>query len=309
MLTAPFVLVAALAIVIGPTPEPEESWDEAEAEEKARAEEEAEAEAEAEPPPSPPPPAAASPQDVRYEMSPVPIPKYRGDGMLISAGILGAIGWGVMGWRMGLIKNGCRPDELDNNPDVTVEEAADTFDTALGCAGAEVVSTLAYILQETSGAVNWGLAPAGGAKRGKWDAAKFVQEGKPARKDKVWIGVGAGLLAAGLIGRLTVAAVRWDGIINPERGAVGRCITASDALVREVFDCYARRRQLHFFGQQFTSSVVAAGGGVLAYGIANRKWKKRYYKDYKEEKPEKVSFQFAPQVGLDYTGMHAALRF
>ena len=296
MVNAHVVLAAVLTVANGPSSEPDRGWDDVDAE--------------AETAPSPPPPEAAAPQpEVRYEARPVPIPPRKGTGLLISAGILGALGWGMMGYRIGIMKSSCRPPELDDNPDLTVDDFTGTVDATLGCASAEVLAFLGWSLQATAGAVNYGLAPAGGARRGKYEAAMFVEHGRPARKHKVWIGVGAGLLAAGLIGRLTVAAVRWDGMLNYERSTLGRCIPNGNARVDDVFNCYATRRQLHFFGQQFTSSMISAGGGMLAFGLANRKWKKRYHREYKEDRPEKVKLGLSPQVGLTYTGIQAELKF
>lgn len=326
---------ASLAVAAPPAPHP--SWTEGEGEGEAPAEPAVEpaaaaeagavASPDAEPDPAgdaiDPIPADGSPADgsegetggsvdgqstapAEGDPAPLAVPDKNGLGLLIASGAVAAVSWGTMGWRMAIVRNGCRDDtELET---VTEEDIEELVGSGVGCADARVRSGLAWGLQSIPNATVWGLAPAGGALRGKYDAARFVLEGGPERNDKLFIGLGASLLGAGAIGRIVVAFIRIRSLIRVDQSYVASCIEGDTTTPEQFFDCYARKNMLHFFGHQFTSASVGAGAGLLAYGIAYNKTRDKYQKGQSASQA-RLQLSIVPQLSVHHTGVAATLRF
>ncbi|MCA9710814.1 MAG: hypothetical protein KDK70_33540, partial [Myxococcales bacterium] len=264
----------------------------------------AEAEAPAEAAPAPEAESAAPPPT---EAPPPAVPESTGLGLMITAGALGAVGWGVMGWRMSIVKNGCQNDtDLET---LEVSDAEELVGSGVGCINARVKSTAAWLLQAGPNSANWVIAPLAGSFRGKYDAARFALEGGRDRKPNVFIGVGAGLLAAGAIGRFAVLYIRARSIFSLADSYVASCIADDMSTTPEqFFDCYARKNMLHFFGQQITSAGIGAGAGLLAYGVAYKKNRDKYLEG-KGGEQARLEFSVAPSLSLHHTGVTASLRF
>ena len=61
---------------------------------------------------------------------------------------------------------------------------------------------------------------------------------------------------------------------------------------------------------QLSSSAVAGGAGLLAYGVVYKRERTNYERVYGGEKQaSRVEFTVQPQLSLDYTGVSAHLRF
>lgn len=237
--------------------------------------------------------------------APLTLPEQNGLGLMIASGAVGAVAWGTMGWRMAIVRNGCRNDT--DLTTVSEEDVAELVGSGVGCANARVLSTLAWVLQSLPNSVNWGLAPAAGMLRGEYDAARFVLEGAPDRQHKVFIGVGAGLLGAGAIGRIALVFIRARSLFNPTKSYIVTCIEGDMTTPEEFFDCYARKNMLHFFGHQLTSASVGLGAGLLAYGVSYGKNRKKYEKGQGGQ--ARLELEIAPQLSLHHTGVSATLRF
>lgn len=261
-------------------------------------------------PAAPVQPAAAIPTEpiAPKTIDDIVIPDKKGVGMMAAAGAVGAVGWGVMAWRIARIKRLCTADSVDvmsvSEDDLSsvTESAADCFVSARGG------NAGLWVLQALPNAVNWGLAPGAASVRAKYDAVRSVKNGDVQRKPGVFIGTGAGLLTAGGVGRIIVAVIRIRSI-NPVNGIAANCLDGADTQTDEFFDCYADRNALLYGMHQLTSSAIAGGAGLLAYGVVYKRERRNYERNYGAEKAAKLEFTVAPQLSLDYSGVSANLRF
>ncbi len=236
------------------------------------------------------------------------VPEKKGTGMMIAAGAVGAVGWGVMALRIVRIKQLCTADEIDAMS-VSEDDLQSVTDSATDCfLFARGVNAGLWVLQAMPNAVNWGLAPAAATLRARHDAARSAKTGEIQRKPGVFIGTGAALLSAGAIGRIAVAVIRIRAI-NPVKGIAANCLDGAQTQADEFFDCYANRNALLYGMHQLTSSAVAGGAGLLAYGIVYKEERRKYERNYGVEKTAKLEFTLQPQLSLDYSGVSANLRF
>ena len=229
-----------------------------------------------------------------------------GLGLIITSGVLGGVAWGVMGLRIGRIKKLCVADDIDVDT-VSEDTLGDVTESLSDCFVSGRGGNLGlWFLQAIPNSVNWGMAPAAGRQRAKFDAVRFVKSGEADRKPVVFIATGASLLAAGAIGRVVVAATRIRSI-NPNEGIAVNCIRETETDVSEFFDCYGNTNALLYFGHQLTSGAIAGGAGLLTYGLVYKKERRRLEKML-EPKPA-LEVTVAPEVSFNYTGVNATLRF
>lgn len=247
----------------------------------------------AQPDPQPPAPAASAPLSEMLTAQDVPIPRKTGIGLMATSGALAVLGFGLMGLRMSIIKNKCTISLSDD--EVTVEEIRELIGAGIGCEAARGTAVAVFLVEGTANMGNWAVASAAGALRGKYDAARDIADGRQ-RKDIAWIAAGAGVLAAGAIGRVAVA------VDQIQRPPVTRC--EDEQSVDEFFDCFRRRSYIHYGGQQLTSSAMAVGAGMLAYGLSYRISRRKLASKY-----EGISFRVVPELGLKYNGATAVLNF
>jgi len=245
------------------------TWDEVEAEAEAAAETAADA---------PPPPVVPSPApEVTTVPQPPVKPDYnKGTGLIIAAGVTGALALAVGFTRMGLVKQ-CQ-NALQDADGVTSEQGIAAANTCFRGAGA---ANLAMVpLQWALNWATWGLAAGGGVVRGRWEGVEHVWAKRQAKKSGAFIGAGAALLAVGVIGRITAAAL----VARPfEKLAEG------DA------DGFATALRLRYLGVQLSSSAIGVGAGLLAFGIA-------YRKTYRSESGRVQQVRVSPVLGTGGVG-------
>ncbi|MBV1860099.1 MAG: hypothetical protein KUG77_16925, partial [Nannocystaceae bacterium] len=236
------------------------------------------------------------------------VPHKQGIGLMATAGGVGALGWGVMALRISRIKRLCTADSVDVTS-VSEDDLSDVTDAAEDCfLLARGGNAGLWVLQAMPNGVNWGLAPAAASVRAKYDAARSVKTGELQRKPGVFIGVGAGLFTAGAIGRVVVAVVRIRSI-NPAKGIAANCLEGTDTQTDVFFDCYADRNALLYGMHQLSSSAIAGGAGMFAYGLVYKRERRNLERNYGAEKVAKLEFTVAPRLSLDYSGVSANLRF
>lgn len=317
LLTAPTVAPTHLASILAqPAADPswgeEDSADEAVEDAPAEGEDElvdsAPAEEVAPAEPVQPPAPLASPAMTTKTIDDLVVPEKKGIGMMAAAGAVGVVGWGVMGWRIARIKRLCTADSVDATS-VSQDDLSDVTGAAADCfVSARGGNAGLWVLQAMPNAVNWGLAPAAAAIRAKHDAARSVKTGEVQRKPGVYIGTGAALLGAGAIGRIAVAVIRIRSL-NPVNGIAANCLDGADTQADKFFDCYANRNALLYGMHQLSSSAIAGGAGLLAYGVVYKKERRNYARNYGVEETAKLEFTVQPQLSLDYSGVSANLRF
>lgn len=313
--------VAANSVHAYVQPEPDPSWGDDE-EDAASTEEvgETEESSAAVPPGEPADTAPAEVDNPSGATYPVPasvaptgpteivIPTNKGVGLAITAGALGAMGWGVMGWRVARIKKFCTGDGVDlervdeDTLGEVVEAATDCFVAGRG------VNAALWTFQALPNAVNWGIAPAAATVRAKYDAARDVKGNKPGHNPAVFIGTGAAVMSAGIVGRLVVMVIKARSL-NPVRGIAANCLNGGEVAVDELFSCYANRNALFYGLHQVTSASVAGGAAMLAYGVVYKRERKRLEKLQGGGSATTLELSLQPQVSLNYTGLNARLRF
>ena len=307
-------LVGKVAAQPGGDPEPDPSWGESEEDTpEADAPEDATPEAEApasptdaaatEEAPTPEPAAVPAPVPTSLDVKPatlddLQVPKNKGIGLLIAAGALGAGAWGVMGWRMTLIKE-CELDGIDANEPVDQEVVEREVGGLVGCLGARTKTMAAWLIEGSMNAVSWGLAGGGGDVKAHYDAASSVKFGKPRRKPVVFSAVGGTVLGLGVVGRVVVAVLR---------PRIRRNCVADASTYGDFFDCYTRGMQMHFFAQQFTASAIGAGVGMLTYGISYKVRRETLQEGYGAGAPQ-ARVRLVPELGGVYNGMSLVGRF
>jgi hypothetical protein len=251
----------------------------------------------------PPPPTASSTELPAPTLAPPPAltappPQRKGTGLIVAASITGTLGWTFALTRMAFVKQ-CG-DQLESTSDV--ETGTQAAWTCFARAG--VANILLLPVVWGFNIATWGLAPAAGATRGKYDGTQAAFFGKPDKKAGGFIGAGAGLLAVGVIGRITAAAL----FARPFRHLDPNNFD---------FDAFGREYRIRMFGVQLSSATIALGAGLLAYGIAykaNRgKWE-HYRKNPGAPQPRAQlrivpSFDLDPRTGMASSGMMMSGRF
>jgi len=104
----------------------------------------------------------------------------------------------------------------------------------------------------------WGLSAGAGAVRGKHDGVAYAWDGHPDRTAGGFIGGGAAMLGVGVVG------------IGVSRVLAVTKILQCDVNV-DINNCVTRGFRGYFAGIQVSSALVAAGLGVMVYGIVYRK--------------------------------------
>lgn len=234
------------------------------------------------------------------------IPERKGLALAFTAGGLGALGWGMMGVRIARIKRLCTGDEIDTET-VNEDTIGDVTGSAANCfIAGRGANALLWVVQALPNSANWGLAPAAATIRAKYDAARDFKSGAPQRPSNVFIGTGAAVMGAGIIGRLVVMVIKARSL-NPTNGIAAGCLEGGEVSVDRFFSCYADRNALYYGLHQLTSASVAGGAAMLAYGVVYKRERKAMEKKYTGTTA--LEFSMAPQVSLNYTGLNAQLRF
>lgn len=217
----------------------------------------------------------------------------KGTGLLIAAGVTGGVAWILSFTRMALVKQCADAVQDAENADAGLSAAS----TCWKSAGVGNVVTLPF--QYAFNLASWGLAAGGGAVRGKHDGIASAWDGKPSRTGGAFIGAGAALLSLGIIGRITAAAL----VLRPFRALAS---TEPDV------DKFARNYRLRLFGVQISSASIAAGLGMMVYGIvynSNLRTQSRRLGKPTAQVHVAPDFNFAPGTGMSYTGVALNGRF
>ena len=232
------------------------------------------------PAPSVPAPSVPAPTPVAPPSDAAPKrPIYgKGTGLIVAASVTGGLAWVAGLSRMAIISNCARQ----------VEEGT-IGDGSMACIfRAGTASLLLFPTQWALNYATWGLAPAAGAVRGRYDGVAHAYEGVPERSVGAFIGSGAALLGVGVIGRVAMYPMFGRAL----RGCVddgSKCLT------------YLR---LQAFGVQMSAAMIGAGAGLLAYGIAYNSNSKKHSRLL-----EAHAIRVTPQIGWEYTGMGVSGRF
>lgn len=254
-------------------------------------------EADATPPTDEVPPPEVSPTDVPPPTIPATPPPpgkptyNKGTGLIIGAAVTGGLAWVISFTRMALVKQ-CQDkieEARDENGDIdTGINAAVTCAFRAGAANLGLV-----LLQVPLNWASWGLSPAAGVVRGRYDGVEHAWARREAKKSGAFIGAGAALLGLGVAGRITAAAFSTAPYKKLGEGDV---------------DGFATSLRLRYFGIQLSAASIAAGAGLLAYGLA-------YKSNYESEGARLQQVRISPTYLVDrgsgerFTGLSLSGRF
>ncbi len=176
-------------------------------------------------------------------------PKYRGTGLLATAGVLGATSLSMMIGRNVMLHKGC---PLDNGSAVAQCTYNLRSDVALGS------------VQWAANLTNLGIAPGAGVMLARYHAWQDGNTGKQ-RPLRAIMGAGGGVLGVGVAGVITSVALSF---VLPVK-CLDKEVASGDPLSgdRCLLKGYAGWTTLHFA----SFSMVSAGAAMLAYGGAYRR--------------------------------------
>lgn len=250
--------------------------------------------------PAEPVPAVATVAAVPKNVEDLVLPKRKGTLVMAAAGAVGVVGLGLMAWRIASVKIGCSAEPLNLMVE-SEDDAAAISKARSDCDDGH--SDIVWAGHALANSTNFALAPVAGVIRAKYDAARSVKTGEVQRKPAVYIASGAALLSVGIVGRAAVIVSR---AFEREQNCPG---SEGGERIDEYYNCVGNRTALVFGMHHLSSSAIAGGAGLLAYGVVYKKERRRLEREYGVEKTAALEFTVQPTLSFDYTGVSANLRF
>ncbi len=217
-------------------------------------------------PPSPPTPGeeltAASTAPSRGRP---PEPRWRGNGLIATAGIFGALGLGLNIARVAVAARAC--------DDLRYDEASMALAGTEACiGGGSALGGLALGSLVTNTAA-FAFSAGAGAKRGRWSAHRTAFSGAPERRARLQIGLGAGLMSAGLLGYLAVRVASYTDLLGQQTCSERHPIDdvfdpAARANIGPFSTCMGHRLGGYLGGIMVGQTLAVVGVGLLAHGAA-----------------------------------------
>ena len=215
--------------------------------------------------------------------APPPDKQKRGLGLIIAAAGVGGVAWAMSAAQAAIISKSCIEDADGSDPGGTISSCI----TQAG--GLIALTAFKWIPNATT----YGLAPGAGIVRGRYEAADFVYSGNHDRNGTLFAGLGGGLLGLGIIGKVVMWAL------------VPRTFACPTNPIEDYGPCVRRRWAGYFIGQQVMSSSIAAGAGLLAFGIYYNK--ERAARERLFFRPDNV--RIVPNFQREFAGVSLAGRF
>jgi hypothetical protein len=280
--SAPSLLRSGAAPAAEPAEGEQPGWDEVEGPDNAA--EQAAATGEPPPPTTTPAEGTAPPQPPAEIVKPT---YNKGTGLIIGASITGGLAWAMGLARMGFVK------QCENAINGAAEGEAADPQTGVGAAWACFVKAGAGnaalgILQVPMNWATWGMAIGAGVVRGRYEGTEHAWGGEKQRKSNAFIGAGASVLAVGVIGRIMTMALAT----RPYKAYAEDCADDGSCDASRLF----RGIRLRLLGVQLSSAMIAAGAGLLAFGVV-------YRNNFESESRRLQQVRFSPVISTDpYTG-------
>lgn len=200
-----------------------------------------------------------------------PEPRWRGTGLLVTAGVLGGIGFGANLGRVVAASRLCKDLRYDD----ASREVVGLNECASGGAALGLLAPVALL----SNAAAFGFAAGGGASRGRWAAHRTAFAGDRQQNGALQIGVGAGLMTAGLVTYLGVRVASYADLLgldtcnerHPLLGMEGEDIRSPERIRDNVGgfrQCMGRRMSGYLTGIGIGQTMGVVGIGLLTHGIA-----------------------------------------
>jgi hypothetical protein len=202
-------------------------------------------------------------------------PRFKGTGLLVSTGLVGAASLGVTIGRSVLLKKNCPLDPM--SPGACTYD----FGSDIGLAASAWSLNFASI----------GLATGAGVMLGRYHAWKDDGSGRK-RNTAMIQGVGGGLVGLGAVGLATSIALVF---VLPAR-CVDKEVSSGDPL--EGDRCLLRSFPAWTMTNWASFAMIGSGSAMLAYGSA-----------YKHRRGKVSAFRISPNAGPTYAGIGMSGRF
>ncbi|WAS89880.1 hypothetical protein [Nannocystis punicea] len=235
-----------------------------------------------------------------------PEPRWRGTGLLATAGVLGGIGFGANLGRVIAASRLCRDLSYDNE----TGSAAGFEDCAYGSAALGILAPIGLL----SNTAAFAFAAGGGSMRGRWDAHRTAFSGERKQNAGLQIGLGAGLMTAGIVTYLGVRIASFADVLGfatcNERSPI-LAMNGSDLGGPEVVEgnvpefrqCMGRRMSGYLAGIGIGQAMSVVGVGLLTHGAAyNRNLKLMRYITHNQ-------LRLQPTLSFNYAGLTLSGRF
>lgn len=245
-----------------------------------------------------PAPATEAPSGQRSGGSAPPEPRWRGTGLAISAGVFGALGLGANIGRIAAGSRLCRELGYDQAQGVVVGG-----DECL--AGSTTLAILGPVAL-TSNLLAFGFSAGAGAQHGRWAAHRTAFAGEREQSSGVQIGVGAGLMAAGIITYFAVRIASYVDLLGADTCQERYPIEDTETAQMNVDPfkrCMGRRLGGYLAGITVGQAMGVVGVGLLSHGATYRRNLKlmRYI--------EAGQLRLRPTFGLYHAGLALGGRF
>lgn len=262
------------------------------------------------PAPAPEGPAPAPAVDTSTAPAPSsarpPEPKWRGTGLIIASGIFGGIGLGANIGRVAAASQLCK----DLRYDPETQSAAGITECAFGGAALGILAPIALF----SNTAAFGLAAGAGAQRGRWAAHRTAFAGDRQQNSGLQIGLGAGLLTAGLVTYLGVRIASFADVLGfdscneryPLVDMTDETMTSPEAIQANVpgfRQCMGRRMSGYLTGIGVGQAMSVVGVGLLTHGVTYR----RNLKLMRFITHNQIRMQ--PTLSFNYAGLTLSGRF
>jgi hypothetical protein len=205
--------------------------------------------------------------------APEPDPR-KGIGLLVGAGVAGAVAWGVAGARIGLVSKSCVDTSDVGN---SILDCVRKVPTYLG------LTILVWLANDST----YALGPAAGLVRGRYEASEYMYSGKYDRKAGVWAGAGGAIMGVGIVSKIALWAMSFN---------VLKCDANDPA---GFGDCVRKRWTGMLVAHQFSSGMIAGGAGAMTFGIVYGK--ERRSRERLFFRPEQV--RIMPELNNEMLGL------
>jgi hypothetical protein len=232
-----------------------------------------------------------------------PEPRWRGTGLLVTAGVLGGIGFGANVGRVIAASRLCK----DLSWDAETQQAVGLEECAFGGAALGILAPVALL----SNAAAFGFAAGGGSMRGRWDAHRTAFAGARQQNGALRIGLGAGVMTAGLIAYLGFRIGSYADLLGldtcneryPLLAMNGEDVDAMQGNVPGFRQCMGRRMGGYLAGIGVGQAMSVVGVGLLTQGVAyNRNLKLMRY-------IARHQLRLQPTLTFNYAGLSLSGRF
>ncbi|MCY1069348.1 hypothetical protein OV090_31695 [Nannocystis sp. RBIL2] len=235
-----------------------------------------------------------------------PEPRWRGTGLLATAGVLGGIGFGANLGRVIAASRLCQNLSYDNE----TQSVAGYDQCVFGGAALGILAPIGLL----SNTAAFAFAAGGGSMRGRWAAHRTAFGGERQQNAALQIGLGAGIMTAGIVTYLGVRIASFADVLGfdtcNERNPIVD-MTGSDIGGPEVVEgnvpgfrqCMGRRMSGYLAGIGLGQAMGVIGVGLLTHGAAyNRNLKLMRYITHNQ-------LRLQPTLTFNYAGLTLSGRF